>query len=175
LRDTSVAVLIDATVVSNFAAIGRLDLLRGHLGSAFLADAVHAELIRGAGLGYSFLTRIEDEIADLAEHGWLRLTRPANEPERSAFRTLPARIQLGEAMSLAIAGERGWVFLTDDRKARKVAAENRIAVSGTVGVLIGLIRSGTLTLEEGNSLLAAMVEQAGDHSPVKSLAEALLF
>lgn len=52
--------LIDAMVVSNFAAIGRLDLLRGHLGSALLAEAVYDELSRGARLGSAYLQNIDD-------------------------------------------------------------------------------------------------------------------
>jgi predicted nucleic acid-binding protein len=161
--------LIDATVISNFAAVGRLDLLREHLGSAFLADTVYDELIRGSTSGFAFLADIRDEMLEFSETGWLRRIRPTNDAERRAFERLATMIDLGEAMSLAIVGERGWLFLTDDREAREVADQADILTSGTVGVLIGLVLSGTLTLDEANALLGDMIVRARFRSPVTDL------
>jgi predicted nucleic acid-binding protein len=58
-----VTTLVDTTIISNFAAVGRLDLLRSVLGPANIADTVLAELHHGA-----------DQLAIARRRGWALFT-----------------------------------------------------------------------------------------------------
>jgi predicted nucleic acid-binding protein len=82
---------------------------------------------------------------------------------------MPDKLQRGEAMSLAIAHQRGWRVLTDDRAARKNAERLGVSASGTLGLLRYVLQKGHLTLEEGNMLLDGMIRQARYRSPVSDL------
>jgi predicted nucleic acid-binding protein len=58
------------------------------------------------------------------------------EQETELYVQLAARIgDDGESMGLAIAKCRGWSALTDDKKARKIAAELGVAVVGTTEIM----------------------------------------
>jgi predicted nucleic acid-binding protein len=63
---------------------------------------------------------------------------------------------------------RGFTFLSDDTDARRWGNRAGIAVSGTIGILVWLMQSDTLTLAEGNTLLTEM-RQKGYYAPVESL------
>jgi predicted nucleic acid-binding protein len=59
-----------------------------------------------------------------------------SEQETELYVQLAARIgDDGESMGLAIAKCRGWSALTDDKKARKIAAELGVAVVGTTEIM----------------------------------------
>ena len=42
----------------------------------------------------------------------------------------------GEAEAIALAYEKGWRIILDDRHARKIAARLGVAMIGTVGILV---------------------------------------
>jgi predicted nucleic acid-binding protein len=67
------------------------------------------------------------------------------------------RLGEGETSSLAVAVSRGYSFLTDDMKARRVAQTAGVTVSGSVAVLLELIRTQNITLEEGNNVLRTFI------------------
>ncbi|MEW6097112.1 MAG: hypothetical protein AB1567_11425 [bacterium] len=76
----------------------------------------------------------------------------------------------GEASCLAIALHRRWLFLTDDKDARKLARKVGVFISGTLGILkIGVERE-LISLETGNQLLKRMME-ANYRSPIRDLTE----
>ena len=64
--------LLDATVLSNFAAVEGLDLLRHALTTAELAVTVYAEVQRGIRDGYEFLRAVEAHVSPLRGEGWAR-------------------------------------------------------------------------------------------------------
>jgi predicted nucleic acid-binding protein len=111
-------VLANTTVLSNFAAVGRLDLLRSLFGTLYVAQAVFEEMQAGLDEGYTFYAGIEGEVHPYCEGGWLHLVTIEGEEELGLFQGMPLKLHRGEAMSLAIAKCRGWRFLTDDRAAR---------------------------------------------------------
>jgi predicted nucleic acid-binding protein len=113
----TMSILVDATVVSNFAAIQQLE----------------------------------------------------SQVEVGFYQKIPSKLHRGEAISLAIAKYRHWLFLTDDKGARRFAKQNGIAVSGTLGVLIGLIEGEIVTLLEANEMLAGMITLARYQSPITDL------
>ncbi|MCI5131400.1 MAG: hypothetical protein D3904_07700 [Candidatus Electrothrix sp. EH2] len=95
------------------------------------------------------------------------LTAPA---ELQTFDGLLAKLHTGEASCLLIALHREWVFLSDDKAARNAAIQADVGVSGTLGVLLSLVKREFLGPEEGDGLLHRMIEH-GYYSPVSSLRE----
>jgi predicted nucleic acid-binding protein len=74
----------------------------------------------------------------------------------------------GEASCLAVAFVRKGVLFSDDRDARRYAQRLGISFSGTVGILILLVKEGHLILDQADLLLQAMI-RTGYYSPVGSL------
>lgn len=161
-------VLVNTTVISNFAAVGRLDLLRSVFGALHIAQAVLEEVQAGLDEGYLFYTGIESEIHPFSEDGWLRLTTIEGEEELDLFQSLPGSLHRGEAMSLAIAKCRGWRFLTDDRAARSKADDLGVPKAGTLAILVQSIDAALITPEQGNIVLQEMIAHRYQ-SPVADL------
>jgi predicted nucleic acid-binding protein len=166
--NNAVAVITNTTLVSNFSAVGRLDLLNLCWGSLYIPEQVFAEIQDGRMQGYTFYDNIEREIAPLAPDGWLQLTSLQNTDEFRLFGELLGDLHHGEDACLAIATQRKWVFLSDDRAARQAAAKLNVSVSGTLGVLVSLLKRGIVKSEDGDLVLQAMVAK-GYFSPVRSL------
>ena len=67
---------------------------------------------------------------------WLRVQAPTNKALLAALRL---DVDDGEAAAIALAAEKGWRVILDDRRARSVAVRLGARVIGTVGVLAILI------------------------------------
>jgi predicted nucleic acid-binding protein len=160
--------LTNTTVLSNFAAVGRLDLLQQLFGQIWITTEVYDELLDGLQEGYDFYTGIDQQIHPLANEGWIQLVSMTGEDELRAFRSLAPQLDTGEASCLAIARHRGWAFLSDDKLARKRARAWQIQLSGTLGVLVQAVKRRLLTAEAGDQLLQSMI-QRGYHSPYDTL------
>lgn len=151
-------VVLDTTVLSNFAHIRRPDLLRVLLGSgAVTTHTVMVELRTGVKLG--FVPR--------CDWLWIATVTLTHGEQLLAgrFRTV---LDLGESECLAVAVSRSAVFMTDDLAARRLAQRQGIAVSGTLGALQALVARRFLFMEDADEYLAAMVVH-GYRSPVGSL------
>ena len=160
--------VFDATVLSNFARIEqfhRLEPLYSKRGATTLM--VVEEVQRGIEAGYS---RLEVISRSLAPVGWLAVVTPETADERSLYVNLLATLGAGEASCLAVGRMRNLVVATDDRAARFKAVEQGIRVTGTLGILVRLVREGAMPLSLANELLARMI-QHGYHSPVNKLGE----
>ncbi|MCP3959968.1 MAG: DUF3368 domain-containing protein [bacterium] len=166
------SVISNTTVLSNFAGIGALDLLRKLYGEIYLSTDVYQEIQRGLEEGYSFYAGIDAITHPRAEDGWLRLTTLTGQTEVELFSALPSQLHAGEASSLAIAQNRRWLFLTDDNAARKLALRREVALSGTLGCLAIGVERKLWALEEANRWLRGIID-SGFHSPVADLAELL--
>ena len=164
-------VIANTTILSNFASVGRLDILRTLLGTLYLATDVYAEIQNGMAEGYSFYETVEQEIQTYGSDAWLCLTAPTDQ-ELRLYTLLLGALHNGEAACLAIAVSRGWAFLTDDARARQEARRRSVHVSGTLGLLVQAVKRNYLVLEEANRLLAQMID-AGYYSPYDNLAELL--
>lgn len=158
-----VPLILDTTVLSNFALVGKLVLLRQILEglSPLITSQVQAEFRQGEKKGLFRDTDI----------GWIEVVRPSRKESQLAlaFRSFLGK---GEASCMSIALERGFHLATDDMKAREVARRLGIPVTGTLGILGDAVREGLLSFKEGDSILEAMREQ-GYFSPVASLKELL--
>ncbi|MBI5653657.1 MAG: DUF3368 domain-containing protein [Chloroflexi bacterium] len=161
-------VIANTTIISNFAETGRLDLLRDLLGALYLSTDVYAEIQDGLAEGYDFYTDVESEIQAESEASWLHLTAPQGAAELQLFARLSARLHRGEASCLAIAAQRGWAFLSDDARARRIARDLNVTTSGTLGALVQAVQRNLITLEDANALLAQMI-RAGYHAPSDNL------
>jgi predicted nucleic acid-binding protein len=150
--------LLDNTVMSNFAAIERPDVLHTAFGSR-LATSQQAfdELQTGVRLG---------KLPSL-DWSWLAVWT-LGEDEVLHYHHLLSRLNAGEAACLAIALIRKCRILTDDRDAREFARHLKIPLSGTLGVLVRLIDLGVLNLDDADAFLSQMMT-AGYRSPVTSL------
>ena len=93
-----------------------------------------------------------------------------NSAENQLFQEFSRRVNAGEAACLAVAVNRNGRFLTDDRDARKLAAQLKVPVSGTLGILMRLVQINELTLPDANALLQQMIAK-GYRSPVQDLSK----
>ena len=152
--------VIDNTVMSNFALVGRTQWLQEVWpGIMVTSGDAWDELQAGIRLG-----RIPDN-----DWSWLAVLS-LTELECTARDELVPPLGVGEAACLALARSRGYAFLTDDRVARREARRLGVAISGTIGLLVSLIERGYVSLEEADEALRQMIA-AGYYSPVRSLGE----
>ncbi len=150
--------LLDNTVLSNFALVSRIDLLvEAMKGQISTTAQVIDEFNDGVARGRLPQTKLD----------WLEVVRLGVD-EETIFQELTVRVNAGEAACLAAAIHRGGRILTDDRDARKLAAQFKIPVSGTLGTLLRLVQIQVLSLSEANELLGQMIAH-GYRSPVEKL------
>jgi predicted nucleic acid-binding protein len=152
-------ILIDNTVLSNFARSGHLSLLRlycNHQGVA--SQAVLSEFQVGIDQGLFIET-------DLS---WLNLTEIAHSQEIQLSENFQRDLGKGESECLAIAICRDYAFLTDDHQARLFGLREKIQISGSIGVLISLVTKSTISLPDGNLVLREFIDN-GYFSPIGSL------
>lgn len=145
--------VLDNTAISNFSAVGRMDILHERYGGRLvLTREVLLEAENGP----------RPEAIRLAlEEGWVEL-RPlyADSEAHRVFVELRDRgFGMGEASSIAVACSEAetWVFVSDDRDARREASRLGVGVVGTYGVLARQVAEGGMSLEEGNALLGRMI------------------
>jgi predicted nucleic acid-binding protein len=150
--------LLDATILSNFAHVRRPELVQAALGDkAATTTTVLAELRQGEALG--LVPRVN----------WRWLTVLAlTAAEQALADQYQEILDTGEAECLAVAVTRQGRFFSDDLAARRLAQANRVPLSGTIGLLLALIRSQNLTIAVADGLLAVMKEQ-GYRAPVATL------
>lgn len=104
---------------------------------------------------------------------WLKRLDLESPEEKSLFTNLSKRLGTGEASCLAIAIHRKYDLLSvDDMAVRKIALREGIRLSGSIGVLLELIRIDRIRLETGNKILRGFIK-CGYFSPVDRLNEFL--
>ncbi|MDX1418168.1 MAG: hypothetical protein R3293_28470 [Candidatus Promineifilaceae bacterium] len=127
-------ILLDNTVLTNFALVNRPDLVR-ELWSVDIATTVEvmAEYQAGiVGLG-------------LSAHNWKNLARLTMQPAEQSFADqMRPQLGSGERSYIAVAVHRQGAFVSDDAYARREARRHGVAVTGTVGVLALNVRRSKL-------------------------------
>lgn len=160
------AVFLDNTVLCNFAAVHRRDLLESVLrGRGRWTEAVAHEAATSAG-------HLPD-LGSLPSEGWLGAPIAIDAPaqvrlvqqiRRAVFGGLPERPlqHLGEAETYVLLHERTefrhacWV--TDDREAMNFARRQGILSRETLDLVMDLVAEGDLTAQLGFDLMVAMDE-----------------
>jgi len=155
-------ILLDNTVLSNFAVVGEKPLLLKlwpeQIGTT---QAVLDE--------YRFA--VQHNLLAAGVWDSLPIFR-LNDEEREIANRFSPRLGVGERTCLAVAYNRSGVFASDDADARAVAKEMKIPVTGTLGILIRAVSQSLVSLPQANRLLCEMIA-AGYRSPVDRL-DALL-
>jgi predicted nucleic acid-binding protein len=151
-------VILDNTVLTNFALVGRADLvMRLWPTTACTTEAVLDEYQSGAGSGL------------VPADAWADLTIITLAHEEIALMTsFASRLGSGERSCLAVALCRRGLVASDDLDARRVAQHRSVPLTGTIGILASSVRQGHLSHEEANDLLTEMIT-LGYHSPVDTL------
>jgi len=163
--------IFDTTVLSNLAAVDRLDLLEKRYHKMALTTVeVSDELRRGLQAGYGYLENVLRQIQSISPGGWLRIVTPESAAEHQLRGEFDLLLDPGEASCLALAISRGLILVTDDLAARQLAQERGVPLTGTVGILLALVRDGSLSLTEANAILAEMIRRRY-RSPVDRLDE----
>jgi len=156
-------------VLSNFAAAGRLDILRRLFHRLYLAEEVRLEVWQGLEAGYDF--QRDTLSAMTGDQAWLHLLHLTSD-ERSESDRLVGTLHHGECASISLAKSRGWVFLSDDNLARRREGQVGVEVSGSVGILRLAAERGLVSPEEADQLLGQMMA-CGYRSPVGTISELL--
>ena len=128
--------LLDACAVINLYATRRMDAILAAVPTAVgVVDLVRGEahyVLRG-GAGEDAREREPVDLGPSIAAGRLRVVVPT-EVEIAAFVDLTLALDDGEAMTAAVAIERGWVVATDDRKAERVLS-NRVRTRSTLDLV----------------------------------------
>lgn len=121
-------IVSNTTPVVCFLKIGRLDILKNIFNEITISQAVYEEL--------TAKPEDNEEIATLKESGLFKIKPVENKFAVSLLRK-QVGLDLGESESIVLAQElQAIILLMDERKGRRVAVENGISISGTLGVLV---------------------------------------
>ncbi len=162
------AVIANTTVISNFASVGQLSLLRDLFERVEIPVEVLEEIEQGLDEGYRFYQAVKTVISPPAKSGWIHLTATLTEEELRLRWSLSSALHSGEASCIAIAKQRNWLLLTDDRRARREAKRLAVRTSGSIGCLIAAIEKGLCNVEQANIWLKEMIK-FGYYAPVTDL------
>ena len=152
-------VLVDTTVLSNFAQIQRPEWVQLVLPDAVTTEWVIQELESGVSQGY----------VPLCDWSWVGIVQLSQDEQMSLDRACLV-LDKGEASCIAVAVGRDAMLYTDDLLARSSARQEGIDVSGTLGVLAKLVFKGYLSVKEADRHLRTMIAH-GYRSPVDSLSD----
>ncbi|MBU1660836.1 MAG: DUF3368 domain-containing protein [Chloroflexi bacterium] len=150
-------VLLDNTVLTNFAQVEQMDLIRYLWGTPGTTIEVKQEYQHGVSVGKVPSNALDDLNV-------ITLTEQETADASGRFSNLGA----GERTCLAVALHRRGLLVTDDRPARRIAARLGVRVTGTIGILVLCVVQDLLTLPEANALLQAMIT-LGYYSPATQL------
>lgn len=126
--------IIDACCLINLYATGQEDSLLQACGGFWVAPQVQNEALRIRRIDEDDPTGLVMEDIDLGgaiAAGYIHTCQLEGEDEVDAFVRFAMELDDGEASCLAIAKSRGWTVATDDRKARRIASANGIALINT--------------------------------------------
>jgi len=163
-------VIANTSTISNFATVEKLELLRARFETLYISEQVFDEIQDGLTQGYDFYTDLKQQIFPFSETGWLHLMTLNTIDELMTFNQLLSKLHTGEASCLSIAYHRQWLFLSDDKAARQQSHALNVPISGTLGILLSLVKQKKLSLIEADTVLQQMIDK-GYYSPVTSLRE----
>ncbi|MFQ5595324.1 MAG: hypothetical protein ACE5HA_14350 [Anaerolineae bacterium] len=153
------SIVFDNTVLSNFAAVDQIPRLEKlYQDQACTTLMVVQEVQNGLHAGYQHLQSVEEVLNPPHPTGWLHVLALESAEEQDLYIELSSSLGPGEAACLAVAITHGLTLATDDLAVRRRAAERKVQLTGTVGILIRLVREGHLSLTTGNSILTQMID-----------------
>lgn len=150
MSDSSAEVVIaDTSVLINFLAVDRLDLLERHPARFLITDHVLGE--------------IQDHYPDrfvrcqaALERGIIEVVRAEAFEELALFARFAGsgRLGRGECSAIAVAVNRRFILAIDDKRARKeaLAADRQLRTLTTQDLVVSMIRSGLLSVAEADAI-----------------------
>jgi predicted nucleic acid-binding protein len=155
-------VLLDNTVLTNFALVNRPDLVLDLWGTdSATTPAVMTEYEAGV-ISRGLPAEIWGSLLQLIP----------NSVEKDFAERLSPKLGSGERSCLAIAVHRQGMLVSDDAEARREAQRSGLPLTGSIGILVLNVRQGRLTRAEANALLEEMIA-LGYRSPVAILDDLL--
>jgi len=162
-------VVLDSTVLSNYASTDSVTWLTTTLDDLQTVPAVRAELEQGCEVGYAYLEHALDAI----ESGGIEIAETAPEQLQQEFSELQTRLDPGEAEALVAAHTADGTFVTDDGPARALAADYDVALTGSIGLLVRGVVLEEVTVETADEWLTTWIEDRNYYAPVDSVTAAL--
>ena len=162
-------VVLDATVLSNYASTDSVSWLTTTLDDLQTVPAVQTELEQGREVGYAYL----EHAIDVLESGRIGIVMTAPEQLQQDYSEVQNRLDPGEAEALVAAHMAGGTLVTDDGPARTLAADYDVALTGSIGLLVRGVVLGELTIETADEWLTTWIEERNYYSPVDSVTAAL--
>lgn len=141
-------VVIDASVLINFLAVDRIDLLTSHPQFRFLVtDHVRGEVTEDVQLA-RLDAALDAQLLDQVSVVGIR--------ELKAFAELTAdgRLGVGECAAIALASVQALIVALDDKAARKRCRtfDSSLQVIDTVELVVSLIRLHVLTVDDADAI-----------------------
>lgn len=162
-------VILDATVLSNYASTDSVTWLATILDDLQTVPAVRTELKQGREVGYAYL----EHALDVLESGRIGIAETAPEQLQQDYPEVQTRLDPGEAEALVAAHTAGGTLVTDDGPARTLAADYDIALTGSIGLLVRGVVLEELTVEKADEWLTTWIEERNYYAPVDSVTAAL--
>lgn len=158
-------VVLDATVVSNFASTDSIDFLCEVLESPVVVSAVRDEIAHGVRLGHDYLESAASAFGD-------RL--PVIDVDQDAeYQRIRARLDAGEAESVLEAIRLDGTVATDDLDARRIANDSNVPVVGSIGLLVLGVERGRIDRTTADAWLETWCTERGYYAPVENVGEVL--
>ncbi|MWG33717.1 hypothetical protein [Halomarina oriensis] len=162
-------VVLDATVLSNYASTDSVSWLTTTLDELWTVPAVQGELERGVARDYRYLSHALDALAS----GAITVDETAEKRLEQDHPSVRAKLDRGEAEAFVAAQAAGGTLATDDAAARRLAGEFEVPVTGSIGLLIRGIAHGELSVETADAWLQTWITERNYYSPVDSIGAAL--
>lgn len=149
MEDPSFIVIADTSVLINFLAINRMDLIKRHSCRFLITDHVSREVTEHYQEQFS-------RLKDALEQSILEEISVTHQEEVGTFAKLTAQEILGdgECACIAVALHRGYILATDDKKAIKQAHSccPTISIITTQDLIVSMIKIGLLDIDEADAL-----------------------
>jgi len=136
-------IIFDTDILSIFAKISRLELIKKLFGTVHITPMIREELTIPLEYGYDFPKDILDNSSVII---------PTVE-ELGPYNEFKVRLGKGEAEAISIAKNRKLLFATNDKVAQKVAKENGVGIISLQAILKALVKRQILTLNELNEII----------------------
>jgi len=135
-------IVSNAGPLIHLTKIGRLNLLKELFKSVVIPNTVKIEVVdRGKEKGAADAFLIENEVGK-----WIVAEEDINDRVKEIAKR--AGIEMGEAIAIMFAKEKGFPALIDDSAARRFAIGLGLEVIGSIGVLIKATKAGIISKEE---------------------------
>ncbi|WP_135827390.1 hypothetical protein [Halorussus halobius] len=162
--------VLDATVLSNFASSESISWLTSSFSGLETAPSVERELRTGVEAGYPFLEAavraIDDETISVSGSTGEVAASPEIHP-------VLQRLDRGEAEALVITERTDGTLVTDDMAARELADVRDVPVTGSIGLLVSGVHRDLLSVETADEWLDVWREVRDYYAPVDSVTAVL--